>query len=190
MVSLSFKITLLGAAAIALLALSHVEAAPEEVPTLPTLEEIRARDAEFMKRAVKPAQEYYQCRSDCYNAALKSTLGKNFWGVISKEDKVKYAAEVARVDICVKDEIRKFTSFDKIDEYERKKRLYQTTVSQYCVDEVINKGKGLFDGIAKVPAHRVLEVQAKLAACSLDKCDFQYVGALNEVAKSLHEAPI
>ncbi|KAF8923309.1 hypothetical protein BGZ52_009944 [Haplosporangium bisporale] len=188
MVSLSFKITLLGAAAIALLALSHVEAAPEEVPTL---EKIRARDEEFVKRAVKPTQEYYQCRSDCYNAALKSTLGKNFFGVISSKDKLRYAAEVALVDACVANEIRKFTTMDKIDEYERKRRFHEITVSQYCVDEVINKDKGVFEeGIAKVPVLRVPEVQAKLLACSLDRCDLQYVGALNEVAKSLNETPI
>ncbi|KAF9110537.1 hypothetical protein BGX30_007965, partial [Mortierella sp. GBA39] len=44
-----------------------------------------------------------------------------------------------------------------------------------CVDEVLNKGKGVFDeGIAKVPLHRVPEVQAKLLKCSADKCDPQY----------------
>lgn len=182
MVSPSFKITFLGAAAIALLALSRVEAASN----VPTPEEIQALGEEYAKRSVKPTQEYYKCRSDCYNDALKSTLGKNFFGVISTKDKVRYAAEVALVDACVANEIRGFTSIDKIEEYERKRRFHEITVSQYCVDEVINKGKGVFDdGIAKVPALRVPEVQAKLLACSIDKCDLQYVYALNKVAESL-----
>lgn len=175
MVSSLFKITFLGAAAIALLSLSHVEAAS----SILTPEQIEARGNEYAARVLHPTKTYYKCRSECYNDALRSTLGKNFWGIISPKDKARYAAEVALVDICVAKEIHGFTSFDKIEEYENKRRLHEITVSQYCVDEEINKGKGVFDeGIAKVPAFRVPEVQTKLLACSLDRCDPQYIYAL------------
>ncbi|KAF9136848.1 hypothetical protein BG015_002982 [Linnemannia schmuckeri] len=174
MISPSFKITFLGAATIALLALSHVEAAS----SIPTLEEIEAFGNDYAARVLNPTKTYYKCRSDCYNDALRSTLGKNFYGIISAKDKARYAGEVALVDSCVAKEINGFTTFDKIVEYEKKRRLHEITVSQYCVDEVLNKGKGMFEGTAKVPALRVLEVQGKLLACSLDKCDPQYIYAL------------
>lgn len=113
-------------------------------------------------------------------------MGKNFFGVISTKDKLRYAVEVALVDACVAKEIAGFTSVDKIEEYERKRRFHEVTVAQYCVDEVINKEKGVFEeGIAKVPVLRVPEVQAKLLACSIDRCDLQYVDALNKIAESL-----
>ncbi|OAQ29862.1 hypothetical protein K457DRAFT_31910 [Linnemannia elongata AG-77] len=180
MVSASFKITFLGAAALALLALSHVEAAS----SVPTLEEIEEFGKEYEARALEPTKTYYKCRSDCYNDALRSTLGKNAFGVI--KDKARYAGEVALVDICVAKEIHGFKTFDKIREYEAKRRYHEFTVSQYCVDEVLNKGKGVFDeGIGKVQGFRVLEVQAKLAACSLDRCELQYIHALNEATKDM-----
>ncbi|KAG0049820.1 hypothetical protein BGZ89_004062 [Linnemannia elongata] len=182
MVSASFKITFLGAAALALLALSHVEAAS----STPTLEEIEALGKEYEARALEPTKTYYKCRSDCYNDALRSTLGKNFFGVISAKDKAYYAGQVALIDTCVAKEIHGFKTFDKVREYEDKRRFHEVTVSQYCVDEVLNKGKGVFDdGIGKVPGIRVLEVQAKLAACSFDRCDLQYIHALNEATKDM-----
>ncbi|KAH7056140.1 hypothetical protein BKA57DRAFT_449883 [Linnemannia elongata] len=182
MVSASFKITFLGAAALALLALSHVEAAS----STPTLEEIEALGKEYEARVLEPTKTYYKCRSDCYSDALRSTLGKNFLGVISSRDKARYAAEVALVDACVAKEIHGFKTFDKIREYEDKRRFHEVTVSQYCVDEVLNKGKGVFDdGTGKVPLLRVPEVQAKLLACSLDRCDGRYINDLNEATKDM-----
>lgn len=113
-------------------------------------------------------------------------MGKNFFGVISAKDKAYYAGQVALIDTCVAKEIHGFKTFDKVREYEDKRRFHEVTVSQYCVDEVLNKGKGVFDdGIGKVPGIRVLEVQAKLAACSFDRCDLQYIHALNEATKDM-----
>ncbi|KAK3807145.1 MAG: hypothetical protein J3R72DRAFT_103195 [Linnemannia gamsii] len=175
MVSSSFKITFLGAAAIALLALCHAK--DKEEPSILTYKQIEARGEDYAARILKPTKTYYQCRSDCYNDALRSTLGKNFWGIISKDDKKRYGKEVDRVDSCVADLIDGFRTFDKIVKYEEKRRFHEITVSQYCVDEVID------DGTAKVPFHRIPEVQVKLAACSLDQCDGPYLHALKIAAE-------
>ncbi|KAF9112753.1 hypothetical protein BGX30_007194, partial [Mortierella sp. GBA39] len=110
MVSSSFKITFLGAAAISLLALCHAEAASN----IPTHEVIEALGEEYAARVFKPTKAYYKCRSECYNDALRSTLGKSLFGTISAKDKARYAAEVALVDICVAKEINGFTTFEKI----------------------------------------------------------------------------
>lgn len=184
MVSLSFKITLLGAAVIALLALSRVEAEPKTL----TPEEIEAYTKVYEARVLESTKTYYKCRSDCYNDALRTTLGKSLFGVISPHDKKHYAAEVDKVDKCVEKEISGFTTLEKVREYDNKRRAHELTVSQYCVDEVLNKGKGVFgEGIAKVPKLRVLEVQAKLAACSIDRCDPQYIKALALASKDHYD---
>ncbi|KAG0376338.1 hypothetical protein BGX24_007900 [Mortierella sp. AD032] len=182
MVSSSFKITFLGAAAIALLALC--QAKDNDESDIPTFKQIKARGKEYGALIVKPIKIYYQCRSDCYNGALRSTLGKNIWGKISEKDKNRYGKEVDEVDRCVKKEINSFKTFDDIVEYEEKRRTHEITVSQYCVDEELNGDKGVFDdGIGKVPFLKVPEVQLKLTACSLDKCTGPYLYALKIAAE-------
>ncbi|KAF9313058.1 hypothetical protein BG003_005668 [Podila horticola] len=182
MVSPSFKITFLGAAAIALLALSHVEAEPK----IPTPAEIEKYGKDYAARALQPTKDYYKCRSDCYNEALSNILAPDNDDNISFLEKLKVAAEIAEIDACVNNEISDFKSFDKIVAYEKKRAIHELTVSQYCVDEVINKDKGVFgSGKGKLSfAQALFQALPKLAFCSAQKCSPVYLLALIDATKN------
>ncbi|KAF9300047.1 hypothetical protein BGZ74_008356 [Mortierella antarctica] len=168
-------------AAIALLALSHVEAAT----IIPTPEDIEKYGKDYAARVLEHTKAYYKCRSDCYNEALQSVLAPDN-DKTSFLDKLRVAKDITEIDLCVANEIRGFDSFDKIVAYEKKRAFFQITISQYCVDEVINKGQGVFDSKGKgklTVSQALLKVQPKLLACSVQKCDADYVSALINATK-------
>ncbi|KAG0083967.1 hypothetical protein BGZ93_011065 [Podila epicladia] len=174
MVSHSFKITFLGAAVIALLAMSHVEA-------VPTPAEIEKYGKDYAARVLQPTSDYYKCRSDCYTEGLQSILAPDNLPFM---EKLTVAADIVKINACVANEISGFTSFDKIVAYEKKRGYLQFTVAQFCVDEVMNKGKPLFgSGNGKLQPLQALAVQGKLLQCSISSCDPDYVLALLKAAE-------
>ncbi|KAG0042747.1 hypothetical protein BGZ83_000122 [Gryganskiella cystojenkinii] len=181
MVSLSFKITFLGAAAIVLLGLGHVEAEPPL-----SLEDIQNYGEDFAAKLLEPTKAYYQCRSNCYNDALQEVMAPKNGDVRAKIEAIPV---MAAIKSCVMGKIATFTSFDKIVHYEKEKikekRVYQLTVSQFCVDEVLNKGKPFFGSTnGKLMPLQVPIVQGKLFLCSISNCDTPYGSAIFDAFKN------
>lgn len=165
MVYIAYK-TVFSAAAIALLALTHVLAAPAKDSI--TLEEIKEIGEDFMAAMYEPSMALHRCNAQCYTNSLRDVLGRKF-----KED-------ADAVDSCVKKLLARMRNMEDIhDLYERKKWVIHWNMGQFCADVLESKGQVPFFDLWKVP-----KIQGQALACSGQQCAKPYDAAFAEAMKT------
>ncbi|KAF9925571.1 hypothetical protein BGZ67_008547 [Mortierella alpina] len=161
MVYIALK-TVLSTAAIALLALTHVQAAPAGGITLKEIAEIGEK---FLDEMYEPTLEVNRCKAQCYTESLRE--------VLEDTATVKWFKEVDVVDKCVKNLLGGMKTMQDItDKYENKKWVIHWNMGQFCADVLERKGK-----VPIMQWHKVPLIQAEALKCSQHKCDKPYDAA-------------
>ncbi|KAF9960038.1 hypothetical protein BGZ72_008115 [Mortierella alpina] len=156
MVYITFKIAL-STAVVALLALTHVQAAPTKDGVL-TLEEIGKVGDRFISEMFKPEKTMMECKAQCYTEALRAKVGGIGW-----------SKQVDTLDRCVKRLLGDMHGPEDIVAYNDKKLIFHWNMAQYCADVVEATGQ---ISIFKIPA-----VQGYAMKCSRENCDGPYDAA-------------
>ncbi|KAF9964894.1 hypothetical protein BGZ70_005780 [Mortierella alpina] len=165
MVYVTSKIAL-GIAIGALLAFSHIQAAPAR--DVITDDEIDGIDRNYYDKLFEPTKDYNLCKARCYTKHLKEELTplklKNF------------SEDVATLDSCVDKQLANIKTYgDFKKKYEDKKEVWHWNMAQYCADVVTGKGK--------VPGwyfYKVAAIQSNALSCSLKHCDKPYNDATSQ----------
>ncbi|CAO3563850.1 unnamed protein product [Mortierella alpina] len=149
--------TALGFAAGALLALSHIQAAPTR--DVITNQEAQEIDDNYYNRMLQPTKDHHLCMARCYTKHLQEELA----GMRIKN----FSEEVATLDSCVDKQLANIKTYGDLKKnYEDKKEAWNWNMGQFCADVVTGKGK--------VPAwyfYKIAAIQASALSCSVKHCD-------------------